>query len=229
LPDRLIWLTAVTVSGDWAAVGGAEQCCRVPPIDREGIACKRYGDHLEISLAWPAGLHEIEVQWEQRGSTPGQLVVTRTEYRERGLHIPLSGEAATVVLYPVIVLPSKRLRGPEVSVEVLPHTVADYHFSWKRRVNPFSRRRFLAGMTLTAQRDIRISRLVLVRTAGSYQPLRMTDGNVARTCTDVELLSGQPRWVPVGLSVAGPCWLTCFVPDDDVKLRDPPPDERRLK
>lgn len=229
LPDKEFWLTAVTVSGDWAAVGGSEQCRRVPAIDHNGLTWERYGNELRLSFAWPADLHEIEAHWEQPGSPPGTLIVTRAGYRERGLPLPLSGEAALVVLYPVVLLPSRRLRGPRQLVEIPSHTVIEYHFTWKRRINPFKRRRVLLDITLTTKQDARITRLELTRSEGPWQPLGTMYGNLVRSYSDLTLLPGQPHRIPVGLPFAGPCWLTCLAPAQAVYLRDPPPAERRLK
>ena len=162
--------------------------------------------------------------------SPREFAVTFPDYSLRGgIHIPLNGAAATVSLRPVVLLPLRRLRGPSVLVDVPPKPVVDYSFAWQRQILPLNRRHVLKELKLVARQDIRLARIVLALTEGAYQPLRITDGEVVQAFSNLELHCNRPYPIPVGISFNAPCWISCFAPDDDVDLRDPPPKQRRLR
>lgn len=230
LPEKETWLTAVTVNGDRAAIGSAQQCRPVPPIDRDSVAVERRGDETQLSFTWPDALHEVEAHWEQPSVRRQELSYTVGTYNLHGsLRIPLTTESATISLYPVVLLPTGRLRGPRLVVGVPPLPVVEYYFEWRLRIWRFNKAHYLKTLTLIARQDIHLASIALMLSEGSFQPLRLTDGVSIRTISNVELIRKKPHSIPIGAPFNGPCWISCYVPDDGIDLRDPPPSQRRLK
>ncbi|MEU8270535.1 hypothetical protein AB0B89_25680 [Sphaerisporangium sp. NPDC049002] len=224
-------LLAVTVAGELATIGAHADHVDLAPPTR--LTAQRRGVTVYVGFDWPPDVPEVEVRWSGHS-----MIVNSAAYRAQGgvrLEVP-EGEPVTVEVAPTSLIHGERLRGPAVSLRLAGHVPVHYDLSqqgpaWRRSV----------VVEVTADRPVRLRRLVLVLKPGLVQPKSADDGVLLDEWTDLD--------VPARLTVpaprrAKPYWLRCFAFDGgpegdlgtsgggratggDVALIDPP--VRRMK
>ncbi|GAA0417548.1 hypothetical protein Acor_20580 [Acrocarpospora corrugata] len=207
--DRLSGvLLAVTVAGDGATVGAHREHVHLAALRR--VTARRRGGAILVGLDWSPDLTEVEVRWDGR-----TVVVNAAAYRSQGgirLDAP-EDRAVTVEVAPTVVTHGRRVRGPGVTVALAAVTVARYQL---RKAGSFRNRHLV--VELTADRPVRVDRLVLVVKAGQVQPYSAEDGVVLREWAQVDAPAQLTAPLP---RQRGPYWLRCFA-EGAVALLDPP-------
>ncbi|MFI7706694.1 hypothetical protein [Nonomuraea sp. NPDC049480] len=201
-------LLAVTVVGDGATIGAHREHVNLTAPRR--VSAVRRGGTVHVGLEWPTDVPEIEVQWGER-----RLVVSSAAYRSQGgirLDIP-EVESPTIQLTPTTVVKGARIRGPAVPVTL--SAVVPIRYEVRAEGAPWRRE---LVVSLTAERPVQVTRLVLVIKPGRIQPGSADDGRVIGEWSDVSpparLTVPMPRQ-------AKPYWLRCFA-EGPVELVDPP-------
>ncbi|SEH00146.1 hypothetical protein SAMN05444920_115125 [Nonomuraea solani] len=201
-------LLAVTVAGESATIGAHREHVNLPAP--RGVSAVRRGGTVHVGLEWPPGVPEIEVRWGER-----RLLVSSAAYRSGGgirLDVP-EAEAPAIRLTPTTLMNGRRVHGPAVRVPL--SAVVPVRYSLRAEGPPWRRE---LVVDLSAERPVRVTRLLLVIKPGRVLPCSADDGRVLAEWSGLD--------PPARLSVPmprqpKPYWLRCFA-EGPVELVDPP-------
>lgn len=222
-PGHPVFYLALTVTSDMAVVGAVTEFVWVAALT--GLTARRLGAEVMLSWQWPTGLGTVVVGWSQAGGEPRQQRVTKASYQaDGGVRLPADpAEAVEIVVRPVVRVGAEDRNGLEQRVTEPGRLLARYGISW---LGPPWRRRVL--VEVSAERPVRIERLVLGLRTGRVFPLRLDQCTRLGELSDVELGPGRPARLEIAAPHQGrPYWLRCFIEGDGVELLDPPPDQLR--
>ncbi|GAA2332285.1 hypothetical protein [Dactylosporangium salmoneum] len=230
---RRIHLTAVTVSGEWAAAGPAAEVIAVPGV--RGLEAVRQGERAQLTWVWPERCDEARVVWwadgpAAAGPPRGELLCSHSVYRQRnGVALDVGPEAVRIAVEARVATPDGVLSAPAATTR-LPAAPDLIRYAMQHRV---VRRQVAVTFRFTTLRACELPPFVIVQSSAEFLPDRPDQGRIVhRAQTPVWLRPGITHVVNLQLPAAGPrpFWLVCMkAPGVDSPVRIEPESRMRLQ
>ncbi|GGU59190.1 hypothetical protein [Lentzea flava] len=203
-------VTAVTVSGDHAAIGETVTQSLVAPVT--GVKAERFGDLVRVRWVWPDGATAVRVRWwpSEEDDTPLHVeeldISARVHTDSGGAEISAGPGATTVALQTVM----RDRNTDSVSATVLTRISGrPANVGYTVRLAGLPGRRRL-DLTLTSDRACRVPAIVVVHRTDGVIPLRADRGRVIATLPPRNLTAGVPVTVSLPERVSPLSGLACF-------------------
>ncbi|MFD9700891.1 hypothetical protein [Lentzea sp. NPDC059081] len=204
-----VTVTAVTVSGDHAAIGGTVTQSLVEPVT--GLRTERFGDVVRVRWVWPSGATVVRVRWwpASEGDTPihveEQEISARVHTDSGGAELKVGPDSAVVALQAVAQDRDGESVSAAVRASVAGRTVTVAYSI--RQAGLFGRR---LDVTFTSDHACRAPGIVVVHRADGILPLRADRGRVVATLPPCSLTAGVPVTVTLPERVSPLSGLACF-------------------
>ncbi|GHH57341.1 hypothetical protein [Lentzea cavernae] len=205
-----VTVTAVTVSGDHAAIGGTVTQSLVAAVT--GLRIERFEDVVRVRWAWPRGATAVLVRWWPAAEGDAPIHVEEQEISGRvhtdsgGAELRTGPDSVTVSVQAV----ARDRDGESVSAAVraaVPGRPVAVGYSIRQAGLPGRRR---LDLTLTSDRACRAPGIVVVHRADGVLPLRADRGRVIATLPPCNLTAGVPVTVTLPERVTPLSGLACF-------------------
>lgn len=204
-------LTAVTLAGDHAAIGGTVSVTLVDAVT--GVRADRLDDVVRLRWAWPRGAHLVRVRWWPDDGVDPPIHVEQSEVTARahsssgGAELRVGPNATVMSLQAVTRTRGEESASPAVLTRVRGRpTSVGYHV---RLAGLPGRRRI--DLTLTSDRQCRLPAIVVVHREDGIMPLRPDRGRVVAKFPSRNLAPGRPVSLVLPVRVSPLSGLACFV------------------
>ena len=222
-------LTAVTVAGDRALIGGSVELDLVDPVT--GLTATRVGDTVRLAWVWPPGADLARVEWGPdtpgRAFAPaGELLVPRRVYVDmRGAECDVGPGPVVVTVHTVSGSGPGATHSPAASVRVAGRPARVVYRP--RTSGLLGLRR--AHLTLVGERTCRLPPLVVVYRDDGIPPLSPDRGLTVAEVQECDLAAGQALVLPLRGRIRTAMGVACFVapgssPPDEIVLVAAPPE-----
>lgn len=222
-PRGRVVLTAITLVGDLARIGGSIVISLVDPVT--GLRADRRGNQVWLRWSWPEGTDLARVRWWSADAPHppialGELEISEHALRDAGsvrVNVP-PGPVELSVQTMTCGRDRKSVSAP-VNITVRDRPTVTYAV---RSIGLPGRRRH--ELVLISDRFCRLPGLIVVHRADGILPLRPGSGTIVATVDPLDLIAPDiPVAVPLHRRVSPLSGLACFVdpnspPADEVTL-----------
>ncbi|MFF1612478.1 hypothetical protein ACFVYA_32290 [Amycolatopsis sp. NPDC058278] len=210
-PQGRVVLTAITVSGDWAAIGAGTTVSLLDPVS--DLRTWRHGDVIRLFWTWPPGASRARVAWwpTATGSPSAPLgefpVSLRDHTASGGATFTARPGSVTVSVRTVTGRPGADESSP-VLTAVVPGERTKVRYSIESTGLPGRRRH---QVVLTSDQPCHLPTVLVVHRKDGILPLRAGSGTTLATISARELAEGQRVSVPLDVLVRPLSGLACFL------------------
>ncbi|MEV7099499.1 hypothetical protein AB0M80_42410 [Amycolatopsis sp. NPDC051045] len=210
-PQGRVVLTAITVSGDRAAIGAGTTVSLLDPVS--DLRTWRHGEVIRLFWTWPPGASRARVAWwpTATGSPSAPLGEFGASLREHtasgGVTFTARPGPITVSVRTVTGRPGADESSPAVTAMIAGER-AKVTYAVEATGLPGRRRH---EIVLTSDQPCHLPAVLVVHRKDGILPLRVGSGTTLATITARELAAGQRVSVPLEVLVRPLSGLACFL------------------